>query len=93
MTEKEPCLYCGDGTYVMTSKRIGTWTDGEVKTFIDHGTLKTVYEEYDISGMASSRVRFVLSEFRMRHCPICGREINTPVHGDNVNWEKDSEED
>lgn len=87
MTDKDHCLYCGNGEYEMVSKRIGTFTDGVVRTFIDDGTIRTVYEEYDLAGIICSKVRFNLSEFKMRYCPMCGREMNTPKYKDNINWE------
>lgn len=83
----KPCIYCGDGEYLLTAKNLGTWTNGIVKTFIENGTIKTIYEEFDVSGMSPLAI-FNLSEFKTRYCPMCGREMNNPKYRDNIHWEK-----
>lgn len=85
--ETKPCIYCGEGKYLLTAKNLGTWTNGIVKTFIDNGSLKTIYEECELAGMSTLAI-FNLSEFKMRYCPMCGREMNKPKYRDHIEWTK-----
>lgn len=70
----------------MYAKSLQNFVGGRVETYIDNGVLKTVYVEYDIAGLYGT-LTHVLSEFHMRYCPVCGRDMSEDKYAElNDRW-------
>lgn len=77
--DKDHCIYCGESKHLMYAKSLQNFVDGRIETYIDKGILRTVYVEDDIAGMYGT-LTHMLSEFHMRYCPVCGRDMSQEKH-------------